>query len=110
MKARHKWSGPYCPEPVVSQSAILYAGLAAFALALLWPPLLLLAAYLASKLVPYSYRRNDEGSARRRLYREFSRAENGHPKCFSSPPDSVRIRESYWVNGRCVYCAFWLVG
>jgi hypothetical protein len=59
-------------------------------------------AYLASKIIPYSYRWNDDASVRRRLYKEFSHAENGHPVGFSSPPSNIRIEESYWVNERCV--------
>jgi hypothetical protein len=104
---RRKWAGPYVPEPVLTQSFVLGTGLLAFVLALVWPPLLLLAAYLASKIVPYSYRTNDDATVRRRLYREYTTAdpdsdEDLHPPLLICPPDNIRVEESYWVNERYV--------
>jgi hypothetical protein len=49
-----KWKKPYEPPPVVDQSTILIIGFLIFGLAVLWPPLILLVAYVVSKLVPYS--------------------------------------------------------
>jgi hypothetical protein len=53
-KAVSKWKKPYEPPPVVDQSTVLIVGFLIFGLAVLWPPLILLVAYVASKLVPYS--------------------------------------------------------
>ena len=41
------------PKPQVSASTILYIGLAAFVLATIWPPLLLLVAAFLSVTIPY---------------------------------------------------------
>jgi hypothetical protein len=49
-----KWKKPYEPPPVVDQSTVLIIGFLIFGLAVLWPPLILLVAYIVSKLVPYS--------------------------------------------------------
>jgi len=69
-----RWSEPYEPPPIVTQSTVLAFGFFLFALASLWPPLILLVTYLLSKLVPYSFRINDDASTRRQLYREYVRA------------------------------------
>jgi hypothetical protein len=54
VKAVSKWKKPYEPPPVVDQSTVLIIGFLIFGLAVLWPPLILLVAYVVSKLVPYS--------------------------------------------------------
>ncbi len=54
VKAVSKWKKPYEPPPVVDQSTVLIIGFLIFGLAVLWPPLILLVAYVCSKLVPYS--------------------------------------------------------
>jgi hypothetical protein len=101
-KTALKWSARYTPPPVVSQSALLTIGLVCFVLAYVWPPLILLLAYVSSKLIPYSYRLNDDASYRRRLYKEFASQEDSHPAHFYSPTDGITIDESFWVNDRYV--------
>jgi hypothetical protein len=101
-KTALKWSARYTPPPVVSQSALLTIGLVCFLLAYVWPPLILLLAYVSSKLIPYSYRLNDDASYRRRLYKEFASQEDSHPNHFYSPTDGITIDESFWVNDRYV--------
>jgi hypothetical protein len=54
VKAVSKWTKPYEPPPVIEQSTVLIIGFLIFGLAVLWPPLILLVAYVVSKLVPYS--------------------------------------------------------
>ena len=54
VKVVSKWKKPYEPPPVVDQSTVLIIGFLIFGLAVLWPPLILLVAYVVSKLVPYS--------------------------------------------------------
>jgi hypothetical protein len=49
-----KWKKTYEPPPVVDQSTVLIIGFLIFGLAVIWPPLILLVAYVVSKLVPYS--------------------------------------------------------
>jgi acylglycerol lipase len=70
-----------------------------FALALLWPPLILLCAYMASKLIPYSFRINDDASKRRQLFAEFSLDED-LPENFRQVPPHIHAQESYWINAR----------
>ena len=89
-------TGVYEPVPVIKQSTILGIGFGIFLLANLWPPLILLVAYVVSLLVPYSFRTNDDATSRRRLYREFRTNE-----CVSSfLGDDIVLDESYWVNRR----------
>jgi hypothetical protein len=54
VKPVSKWKKPYEPPPVIEQSTVLIIGFLIFGLAVLWPPLILLVAYVVSKLVPYS--------------------------------------------------------
>ena len=98
----HKWAGPYDPAPVVDQSTILLAGFILFALAWIWPPLILLVAYIASKLIPYSFRVNDDPANRRRLFAEFAR-EDDLPDAFKHPPENLTVQHGYWTNRRYVF-------
>ena len=97
--SRTSWKGPFQPPPVVSQSTILGFGLMCYILAVLWPPLLLLVAYLASKLIPYSFRTTDEASHRRKLFCEFAKQDD-LPEDFKTVPSHIKLEESYWVNSR----------
>jgi hypothetical protein len=100
------WSagGPFEPPPVISRHVILISGLVLFGLALLWPPLILLLAYLLSKLVPFSFRVNDDAATRRQLFQRFGQQED-LPERFRNVPETIRLEESYWVNARYVYTA-----
>jgi|UPI0005819F66 alpha-beta hydrolase superfamily lysophospholipase len=95
------WSagGPFEPPPVISRHVILISGLVLFGLALLWPPLILLLAYLLSKLVPFSFRVNDDAATRRQLFQRFGQQED-LPERFRNVPETIRLEESYWVNAR----------
>lgn len=99
--ASQKWSQPYEPAPVVDQSTILMAGFVVFVLTAIWPPLILLVAYIASKLIPYSFRTNDDPATRRRLFAEFAR-EDDLPDEFKHTPDNVKVEHGYWTNKRYV--------
>lgn len=94
-----RFAGPYDPPPIVEQSTILMAGFILFVLAWIWPPLILLVAYFASKLIPYSFRRNDDPAERRRLWAEFAREED-LPDDFKHHPDNIEIQHGYWTNKR----------
>lgn len=97
-----KWAQPYEPPPLVNQSTILLLGFAIFVLASVWPPLILLVAYIASKLVPYSFRVNDDPATRRRLFAEFSNQED-LPDSFKNPPDDLAMEHGFWTNKRYVH-------
>lgn len=94
-----KWKGEYVPPPVVNQATILAIGCFLYVVAIVWPPLLLLVAYVASKLIPYSFRINDDASQRRQLFAEFSRQDD-LPDKFKTIPSNIHLEESYWVNAR----------
>jgi len=89
----------FIPPPVVKRSTILAIGFGVFALAMIWPPLILMATYLLSILVPYSWRVNDDPTTRRRLYKEF-RQRADLPAAYRLKDDEVVINERYWVNER----------
>jgi hypothetical protein len=89
----------FVPPPLISKSAILTVGFGLFLLAYLWPPFILLLAYVASLFVPYAFRKTDEAHTRRVLYAEFMK----NPKVpfeLKRPPDDIILNEQYWVNSR----------
>jgi hypothetical protein len=92
---------PYEPPPVVSQSLILTVGFVLFLLAYIWPPLILLVAYLVSRLIPYSFRLSDDASVRRRDYHTFLQTAD-LPLSLRQVPDDVVLEERYWQNSRYV--------
>lgn len=94
-----RFSKPFDPEPLVPQSVVLIFGFVVFLLAVVWPPLILLLAYIASKLIPYSFRENDEASNRRQLYHEFCK-EDDLPENFKCIPETIQVTEEYIVNER----------
>ena len=96
-----RFSQPFDPAPIVPQSVVLAIGGAIFVFALIWPPLILLVAYICSKLIPYSFRENDDASSRRQLFHEFTK-EDDLPDNFKQMPDHIRLEEEYIVNERCV--------
>jgi hypothetical protein len=96
-----QWNTAYEPQPIVDRISIWVAGAFLFLLAMVWPPLILLFAYLASKLVPYSFRENDEACARRRLYRQFSQSEH-MPEIYRQAPVKFNLEERFWPNERYV--------
>ena len=92
---------PYEPPPVVSQSLILTIGFVLFLLAQIWPPLILLVAYVLSRLIPYSFRISDDAHVRRREYHTF--LQNADlPLSLRQVPDDIVLEESYWQNSRYV--------
>jgi pimeloyl-ACP methyl ester carboxylesterase len=92
-----KSGNPSKPKPLVAASTILYIGTTAFTLAYVWPPLLLVVALFFSITVPYSFRINDSGEARRRLWNEFLKRDDLPValKC-----QDVELEERYWINSR----------
>lgn len=93
---------PYHPPSLISQSSILIVGFVSFLLAYLWPPLILLLAYLASLLIPYSFRVSDDPSVRRREFHTFIQNKE-LPLRLRQVPDNVTLEESYWQNSRYVH-------
>ena len=63
--------------------------------------LILLFAYIASKLIPYSFRENDDAATRRELYKQFCQEED-LPERFKDIDNFVNVEESYWTNARYV--------
>lgn len=98
--------GGFVPPPVIRRSTILAIGFGLFALALIWPPLILMVTYLLSILVPYSWRINDDPTTRRRLYKEF-RERTDLPEAYRLTDEEVVVKEKYWVNerGMCLQTA-----
>jgi hypothetical protein len=89
----------YVAPPLVGPTEILIAGSVLFGLALVWPPLILLVAYLISKLVPYCYRVTDDASKRRQLITKFEKEDQVSAHLRVIPPD-VNIEQKYWTNSR----------
>jgi hypothetical protein len=89
----------YVADPLVGPSEILIAGFVLFGLALVWPPLILVGAYLISKLVPYCYRVTDDSSKRRQLLTKFEKEDqvSAHLRII---PSDVNIEQKYWINSR----------
>lgn len=96
-----RWKEPYEPNPLISRSTILFLGFGLYGLTFIWAPLLLVMAFLASMLVPYCFRENDNAETRRKLFAEFSR-ELDLPSDFRRTPDDILLEESFWVNARYV--------
>jgi len=99
---RRRFNKVYECPPVVNRSTILAVGLFIFGLAMIWPPLILLFTYIASKLIPYTFRENDDAAMRRELYSQFVQDEDHLPDKFVQRFQRVDIEESYWTNERCV--------
>lgn len=91
----------YKPPPLVSQTTVLVIGVILFLLAMIWPPLLLVVAYLASHLIPYAYRVNDDAVTRRSMLRKFHLED---PVSLARqdlfPHSKVDLQSSYWMNPR----------
>jgi len=106
---RRRFDKVYDCPPVVNRGTIMAAGLFIFALAMIWPPLILLFTYIASKLIPYTLRENDDAAKRRELYSQFVQDEDNLPEAFVRRFERVNIDESYWTNERCVhvYSSIW---
>lgn len=97
-----KWpAAAYVPPPLIPQRVILAVGVLFFLLAVLWPPLILVVAYIASKVIPYSFRVNDSATTRRQLFQRFKEEEEIR-FALRSIPDHVHVEESYWTNSRYV--------
>lgn len=94
-----RWQKPYHPAPVVDQITILVWGFVLFGLSLIWPPLILLFAYGASKLIPYSFRTNDCPATRRKLFAEFVQQAT-LPDSYRLLRNRVKLVDSYWSNQR----------
>ncbi|KAL7563828.1 hypothetical protein ACA910_019559 [Epithemia clementina (nom. ined.)] len=84
---------------IIDQNTVLAWGFVLFGLSVIWPPLILLFAYVASKLIPYSFRTNDCPANRRKLFAEFARQED-LPDTYRSLADRIRLEDSYWANRR----------
>ena len=87
------------PKPAVERLTILGIGLALFAMAIIWPPLILLVTYVASFLFPYSFRDNDDAMSRRQLLDNFEK-EDRVSDCLREIPDDVHMETGYWTNSR----------
>lgn len=102
LSRKRAWDRPYVAPPILERGTILAAGLFMFALAMIWPPLILLFAYIASKLIPYSFRENDDATVRRELYTQFCQEHDDLPDRFINVREYVNFEESYWTNERYV--------
>ena len=87
------------PPPLVTRGTVLALGVFMFVLAMIWPPLLLVLAYVASLVIPYSYRVNDEAAARRMMVHKFMQ-EDQISKDRSVLHENVDLQSGYWMNQR----------
>ena len=99
-RKRRRFDKVYDCPPLVDRYTILAVGIFVFVLAVLWPPLILLFSYIASKLIPYTFRENDDAATRRELYSRFLQDEDNLPEKFIQRFKKVNIEESYWTNER----------
>ncbi|KAL3936963.1 MAG: hypothetical protein SGARI_002337 [Bacillariaceae sp.] len=91
----------YKAPALVPKSIILGFGTMLFALAMIWPPLILLVTMIASILIPYSYRINDDGATRRRLMQHFMEHDPiAVQRRKDFPSDQVELTTSWWRNPR----------
>jgi hypothetical protein len=91
---------PHVSQPIVDSFSIISIGVFLFALAQIWPPLLLLAAYATSKLVCYCFRDNDDACVRRQMFAEFCQEVDDLPEQFRNINRYVELEESFWTNER----------
>jgi len=87
------------PPAKIGQGRVLLIGFLVFILASVWPPLILVVTFVLSRLIPYTFRVNDDGESRRKFHREFKQRTNT-PKDFRIVPDDIVMKERYWVNER----------
>jgi hypothetical protein len=93
-------SGTHVGQPVLDSATVVGIGFLLLTLAVVWPPLLLVVAYGASKLISYSFRDNDDATIRRQLYAQFSQESDELPERFRNIHKYVRLEESFWTNER----------
>lgn len=89
------------PPPRITQTRCLAIGFSIFIVASIWPPLVLLATFVLSQLLPYMLRVNDDPESRRRFYREFQKRQDPKiPDEWINTPKDIVLKERYWVNDR----------
>ena len=89
------------PPPSITQTRCLAIGFGIFIVASIWPPLVLLAAFVLSQFLPYMLRVNDDPESRRRFYREFQKRQDPQiPEEWRATPEDIILKERYWVNDR----------
>jgi hypothetical protein len=96
------WGRPHVGQPVLDSATVLGIGFLLLVLAVVWPPLLLVVAYGASKLICYSFRDNDDATIRRQLYAQFCQESDELPDRFRNIHKYVGLEESFWTNERYV--------
>ena len=96
------------PKPSIERHTVVMVGVALFVLAMIWPPLILLVTYVASVLIPYSCRVNDDATARRQLLAKFEK-EDTISASMREIPDDVNLKSSYWINSRYVQWQYLLM-
>lgn len=85
------------PPSIITATQILTIGFVAFALASIWPPILLIIAIALAWCVPALFYEGDHAENRRKLFNEFRKRDDlpAALKC-----EDVDLKESYWVNSR----------
>eukprot|EP00934_Nitzschia_sp_Nitz4_P004289 Nitzschia sp. Nitz4//scaffold364_size14896//10634//11938//NITZ4_008911-RA/size14896-augustus-gene-0.2-mRNA-1//-1//CDS//3329549279//4279//frame0 len=87
------------PPGIVSERTVAVAGILLFVLAQIWPPLILVATYLAATMVPYLFRINDDATTRRQMLHIFEK-EDRESDCLREIPDDVQRETGFWLNER----------
>lgn len=89
------------PKPAIAQSTVVGIGVCVFLLAMVWPPLILVVTYFLSILLPYSFRDNDDATARRKLLDKFEK-EDTLSDSLREIAEGVELANGYWTNARYV--------
>lgn len=89
------------PKPSIERKTVMMVGFAVFVLAMIWPPLILLVTYMASILLPYSFRINDDAVMRRQLLDKFEKQDTISAS-MREIPDNISLTNGYWTNSRYV--------
>jgi hypothetical protein len=91
----------YNPPPLISSVTILGAGVFFIAVTIFLPPFVLFVAILASLVIPYSFRVNDDGATRRVMMQQFLENDHGAIRRRNAfPTNKVELTSSFWKNQR----------
>lgn len=87
-------------DPVLSSSSIIISGVIVYIIAYIYPPLIILVAYLISQILPYLFHaNNDDATARRKYWKTFAEGPCV-PEEWKDIPNRVKLKEEYWINAR----------
>ncbi|GMI11938.1 hypothetical protein TrVE_jg12545 [Triparma verrucosa] len=83
----------------ISSTTVCLWGVFLYVVAQIYPPLILVVAFVASKFTSAVYKSNDSGENRRKAWTKMISDPSTCPDWFETPSD-ISYEESYWVNSR----------